>query len=94
MRGERVGVVAHARAHACDAGSVTDHSVGDRVMGRQTLLTRTGSYAEYLSVPASSAVTVPAVVSFVEAAALPIVGSTAWKGLVTLGASARQRGGL
>jgi NADPH:quinone reductase-like Zn-dependent oxidoreductase len=43
------------------------------------------AYAEYVSVPAAQLVRKPAFLSHVEAAALPIVGLTAWQGLVDIG---------
>lgn len=42
-------------------------------------LTRPGSLAEYVAVPAASLVTVPTHLSFLEAATLPIAATTAWR---------------
>jgi NADPH:quinone reductase-like Zn-dependent oxidoreductase len=41
-------------------------------------ITRQGSLAEYVAVPASSVVTLPAHLDFVQGAALPIAATTAW----------------
>jgi NADPH:quinone reductase-like Zn-dependent oxidoreductase len=49
-----------------------------------------GTIAEYLCVPAASAVTKPAHLSFEEAAAFPVAGVTAWRALV---GKARIEGG-
>lgn len=42
-----------------------------------------GTIAEYVSLPASNVFTKPAHLSFAQAAALPLAGLTAWRGLVT-----------
>ena len=54
--------------------------VGDRVYGMQPAM-RSGSYAEYVAVEATLARRMPANLSFVEAASLPMVYQTAWMGL-------------
>jgi NADPH:quinone reductase-like Zn-dependent oxidoreductase len=44
-----------------------------------------GGYAEYVKVPASNLIPIPSNLSFEEAAALPVAGSTAWHMLVNKG---------
>lgn len=58
---------------------------GDEVFGMSLFPRPANAYAEVVSVPALHLVRKPAVMSHVEAAALPIVGLTAWQGLVDLG---------
>lgn len=58
---------------------------GDEVFGMSLFPRPANAYAEVVSVPALHLVRKPAVLSHVEAAALPIVGLTAWQGLVDLG---------
>ena len=48
-------------------------------------LTRAGSLAEYVAVPASSLVAVPDHLSFAEAATLPIAATTAWRAVRAAG---------
>jgi NADPH:quinone reductase-like Zn-dependent oxidoreductase len=60
-------------------------SAGDEVFG-MSLFPRAGqTYAEYAAVPALHLVRKPKNLSFVEAAALPLAGLTAWHGLIDLG---------
>ena len=54
---------------------------GDRVYGMQATM-RAGSYAEYSVVEAGLVRRMPANLSFVEAASLPMIFQTAWMGLV------------
>jgi len=60
---------------------VKNFSPGDAVFGR-TELGRDGSYAEYVVLPADDIVAVPRSLNFIQAAALPHVSLTAWRGLV------------
>jgi NADPH:quinone reductase-like Zn-dependent oxidoreductase len=61
---------------------VTDLAPGDEVYGYK--LFGNGTYAEYVSVPASYVARKPTNLSFVEAAALPCVGLTAYEALEKL----------
>ncbi|MFI2026425.1 NADP-dependent oxidoreductase [Streptomyces buecherae] len=58
---------------------------GDEVFGMPLFPRAAGAYAEVVSAPAAHLVRKPATLTHVEAAALPIVGMTAWQGLVDLG---------
>ncbi|MGW3961624.1 NADP-dependent oxidoreductase [Amycolatopsis sp. NPDC005003] len=58
---------------------------GDEVFGMPLFPRAAGGYAEFVAAPALHLVPKPAALSHVEAAALPIVGLTAWQGLVDLG---------
>ncbi|AMM19730.1 NADPH:quinone reductase [Frondihabitans sp. PAMC 28766] len=58
---------------------------GDEVFGMPLFPRAANAYAEYVAVPAAQLVRKPASLSHVEAAALPIVGLTAWQGLVDIG---------
>ncbi|MFG2964051.1 NADP-dependent oxidoreductase [Streptomyces sp. NPDC048288] len=58
---------------------------GDEVFGMPLFPQAANAYAEFVSAPALHLVRKPASLSHVEAAALPIVGLTAWQGLVDLG---------
>ncbi|MEU7186072.1 NADP-dependent oxidoreductase [Streptomyces sp. NPDC045369] len=58
---------------------------GDEVFGMPLFPRAAGAYAEVVSAPALHLARKPAALSHVEAAALPIVGVTAWQGLVDLG---------
>ncbi|MFD8704150.1 NADP-dependent oxidoreductase [Kitasatospora sp. NPDC059648] len=58
---------------------------GDEVFGMPLFPRAAGAYAEMVSAPAVHLVRKPASLSHVEAAALPLVGLTAWQGLVDLG---------
>ncbi|EMD24376.1 NADP-dependent oxidoreductase [Amycolatopsis azurea] len=58
---------------------------GDEVFGMPLFPRAANAYAEVVSAPALHLVRKPASLSHVEAAALPIVGLTAWQGLVDLG---------
>ena len=55
--------------------------VGDEVFGLNSAL-KGGSYAEEIVADAESAALKPAKLSFTEAATLPLVGLTAWQGMV------------
>ncbi|GAA3725388.1 NADP-dependent oxidoreductase [Streptomyces tremellae] len=58
---------------------------GDEVFGMPLFPRAAGAYAEAVSAPALHLVRKPASLSHVEASALPVVGLTAWQGLVDLG---------
>ncbi|KOV65213.1 NADP-dependent oxidoreductase [Streptomyces sp. MMG1121] len=58
---------------------------GDEVFGMPLFPRAANAYAEVVSVPALHLARKPASLSHVEASALPIVGLTAWQGLVDLG---------
>lgn len=58
---------------------------GDEVFGMPLFPRAAGAYAEVVSAPALHLARKPASLSHVEAAALPLVGLTAWQGLVDLG---------
>ena len=57
---------------------------GDEVFGMPLFPRAANAYAEVVSAPALHLVRKPASLSHVEAAALPVVGLTAWQGLVDL----------
>ncbi|MFF1421489.1 NADP-dependent oxidoreductase [Streptomyces sp. NPDC058280] len=58
---------------------------GDEVFGMPMFPRAASAYAEVVSAPALHLARKPASLSHVEAAALPVVGLTAWQGLVDLG---------
>ncbi|RDI44978.1 NADP-dependent oxidoreductase [Nocardia mexicana] len=58
---------------------------GDEVFGMPLFPRAASAYAEFVAAPALHLVRKPASLSHVEAAALPVVGLTAWQGLVDLG---------
>jgi NADPH:quinone reductase-like Zn-dependent oxidoreductase len=58
---------------------------GDEVFGMPLFPRAASAYAELVAVPALHLVRKPASLSHVEASALPVVGLTAWQGLVDLG---------
>ncbi|GHF78635.1 NADPH:quinone reductase [Kitasatospora xanthocidica] len=58
---------------------------GDEVFGMPLFPRAASAYAELVSAPALHLVRKPASLSHVEASALPVVGLTAWQGLVDLG---------
>jgi NADPH:quinone reductase-like Zn-dependent oxidoreductase len=58
---------------------------GDEVFGMPLFPRAANAYAELVAAPALHLVRKPASLSHVEAAALPVVGLTAWQGLVDLG---------
>lgn len=55
---------------------------GDEVFGMPLFPRQAGGYAEYVSVPSHQVVRKPAGLDHVHAAALPLVGLTAWQALV------------
>ncbi|SEF32742.1 NADPH:quinone reductase [Amycolatopsis pretoriensis] len=58
---------------------------GDEVFGMPLFPRAAGGYAEFVAAPALHLAHKPASLSHVEAAALPVVGLTAWQGLADLG---------
>lgn len=70
---------------------VGDYEIGDRVFGAVISLQRDGSYAEMIAVPARNVATLPANMSFEEAAAIPTAGLSALQALRDLG---RIRNGM
>ncbi|WHX23602.1 NADP-dependent oxidoreductase [Streptomyces malaysiensis subsp. malaysiensis] len=69
-----------------EEGSLTYRfTPGDEVFGMPLFPRAASAYAEVVSAPALHLVRKPASLSHVEAAALPVVGLTAWQGLVDLG---------
>ncbi|WP_425826558.1 NADP-dependent oxidoreductase [Streptomyces fractus] len=58
---------------------------GDEVFGMPLFPRAASAYAEFVSAPALHLARKPASLSHVEASALPVVGLTAWQGLVDLG---------
>ncbi|MFF5566115.1 NADP-dependent oxidoreductase [Streptomyces sp. NPDC012623] len=58
---------------------------GDEVFGMPLFPRAANAYAEVVSAPALHLVRKPASLSHIEASALPVVGLTAWQGLVDLG---------
>ncbi|MFD6160785.1 NADP-dependent oxidoreductase [Nocardia sp. NPDC060256] len=58
---------------------------GDEVFGMPLFPRAANAYAEFVSAPALHLARKPAALSHVEASALPVVGLTAWQGLVDLG---------
>lgn len=67
---------------------VTRFAVGDRVMGMPRFPRQAGAYAEYVTAPSRQLVAIPAGVSDVDAAALPLGSLTAWQILVDTAAIA------
>ncbi len=63
------------------ADDVTDFKIGDAVFGA----TMGKGYAEYVATKTDRFVRKPANITYQEAAALPVVGITAWEALVVLG---------
>ncbi|TWJ03355.1 NADPH:quinone reductase-like Zn-dependent oxidoreductase [Mucilaginibacter frigoritolerans] len=63
------------------ADDITDFEIGDAVFG----LTKGKGYAEYVAVKTDLMVHKPANISYAEAAAVPVVGITAWEALIKIG---------
>jgi NADPH:quinone reductase-like Zn-dependent oxidoreductase len=59
----------------------TLYSIGDEVFGMPHFPAQAGAYAEYVVAPSRQFAPKPAALGHVEAAALPLVGLTAWQGL-------------
>lgn len=68
-----------------DASQTWRFRPGDEVFGMPLFPRAARAYAEFVAVPALHLVRKPASLSHVEASALPVVGLTAWQGLVDLG---------
>lgn len=66
---------------AVDPG-VSRFKVGDEVFGMPYFPREAGAYAEYVVAPSRQLALKPAALDHVEAAALPLVGLTAWQALV------------
>lgn len=64
---------------------VTRFKAGDRVFGMPWFPRPGSTYAEYVVAPASHFAAVPANLDFVQAAALPLAGLTAWQMLINVG---------
>ena len=63
---------------------VSGLAVGDAVFSRPDIR-RDGSYAEYIAVRAVEIARKPKTISHIEAAAIPLVGITAWETIVSVG---------
>jgi NADPH:quinone reductase-like Zn-dependent oxidoreductase len=61
---------------------VTRFAPGDRVFGMPRFPQEAAAYAEYVTSPSRQLARIPEGLSFVEAAALPLAGLTAWQALV------------
>ncbi|MFD7659406.1 NADP-dependent oxidoreductase [Actinosynnema sp. NPDC059797] len=61
---------------------VTTHRPGDEVFGMPLFPRQAGAYAEYVVAPSRQFVAKPAALDHPHAAALPLVGLTAWQSLV------------
>lgn len=70
-----------------EAGEDIAFEVGDRVCGTGLHTTRfsQGSFAEYVAVPTDVVAPLPDGVTFVDGAAIALVGVTAWRGLLSHG---------
>ncbi|WP_030678915.1 NADP-dependent oxidoreductase [Streptomyces rimosus] len=68
-----------------DASGTWRFRPGDEVFGMPLFPRAASAYAEIVSAPALHLARKPASLSHVEASALPVVGLTAWQGLVDLG---------
>lgn len=76
---------------AVDPG-VSRFTVGDEVYGMPYFPRAGGTYADFVAAPSRQLARKPASLSHVEAAALPLVGLTAWQSLVDIaGVQAGQR---
>jgi NADPH:quinone reductase-like Zn-dependent oxidoreductase len=64
---------------------VKDVRLGDEVFGFTNAVTEGGAYGEFLCIDRSRIARKPTNLSFLEAAVIPLAGSTAYQGLVTLG---------
>lgn len=70
---------------------VTRHAIGADVFGLAWFPYPAGTYAQYVTVPAQQLVPMPASVSFVEAACLPMAALTAWQMLAAAEVVAGQK---
>jgi NADPH:quinone reductase-like Zn-dependent oxidoreductase len=66
---------------AAVGGGATLYEVGDPVFGMPRFPAQAGAYAEYVVAPSRQFAPKPEALDHVEAAALPLVGLTAWQGL-------------
>jgi NADPH:quinone reductase-like Zn-dependent oxidoreductase len=66
---------------AAVGGGASLYAVGDAVFGMPRFPAQAGAYAEYVVAPSRQFAPKPAALDHVEAAALPLVGLTAWQGL-------------
>ncbi len=62
---------------------VTNLEIGDSVYSRPSIL-RNGAYAEYIAVKASEVALKPTTIDYIQAAAVPLAGLTAWQSLFDL----------
>lgn len=73
-------------------GGATLYEVGDEVYGMPRFPHQAGAYAEYVAAPSRHFAPKPASLTHAEAAGLPLVGLTAWQGLVEVaGLASGQR---
>jgi len=63
--------------------SVMHFDIGDSVYSRPAIF-RNGAYAEYIAVKASEVAMMPQTIDYVQAAAVPLAGLTAWQSLFDL----------
>ncbi len=77
----RIGWDVAGTVAAVGAG-VTRFRVGDEVFGMPWFPRQAGAYAEYVTAPSRHFAPKPAVLSFEQAAALPLAGLTAWQTLL------------
>jgi NADPH:quinone reductase len=76
-----LGWDAAGAVHAVGDG-VHEFGVGERVYAYcRKPLVQWGTYAEYVTMPAAAVAPMPQVLSFAEAAAIPLVGLTSWQSL-------------
>ncbi|HVV07904.1 NADP-dependent oxidoreductase [Amycolatopsis sp.] len=68
-----------------EAAQTSRFKPGDEVFGMPLFPRAANAYAELVSAPALHLARKPASLSHVEASALPVVGLTAWQGLIDLG---------
>jgi NADPH:quinone reductase-like Zn-dependent oxidoreductase len=66
---------------AAVGGGASLYAVGDAVFGMPRFPAQAGAYAEYVAAPSRHFAPKPPGLDYVEAAALPLVGLTAWQGL-------------
>jgi NADPH:quinone reductase-like Zn-dependent oxidoreductase len=66
---------------AAVGGGASLYEVGEEVYGMPRFPAQAGAYAEYVVAPSRQFAPKPAALDHVEAAALPLVGLTAWQGL-------------
>jgi NADPH:quinone reductase-like Zn-dependent oxidoreductase len=62
---------------------VTNFAIGDEVYSRPSLF-RDGGYAEYIAVKASEVALKPTSLDFIQAAAVPLAGLTAWQSILPI----------